>query len=583
MVGPVIGLAAVSGSQVPHLQRRNGIFHLRLRVPGELRLRMTVGEVRRSLRTYSITQARLLAAIYIPRVKKVFEMINSEEFSRQDSTALVRACFDDLKATIDSGYFPTSRHPAFEIAEQAGLASEHIQQLEAEVNSRAFSPSIKIMAARLCTAQGLSFDTLACDRQLDLLEGISRACIEQQKFFLFRLHDRFSEYRPADALFCRGDNCTGASISQLAEGSSVGPHVAEALSAYLLQGAKKWTPKTLAGRRRQLAYLKEYFGADTALAAVSPHDVRGYRDGIKRLRSNHHRTEAQTFAQRQTANESHRISPKTASLLFETCKSFFRWATEDEGYLVSNPAQNVRIESAKKAAKAAKSRRSFSEPELRSLFTQPLFTGCLSTKCRFQSGSTVVRDDYFWLPILGYYTGARMGELIQLHLRDINLTEPVQYLEITDVGGGDQGSGNAKHVKSAAGIRKVPLHPDLLELGFGDFVAVRAKGRKGTERLFHRISFGSDGQASTVFSKWFARFLDKAGLTDPALVYHSFRHNAEDAFRDALQPQYVIDRIIGHSDGATSALYGNGISLLTAFEAVAAMKLKVRLTELWKA
>lgn len=577
-----MGRAAVSGCHGPHLQKRNGIYHLRLRVPGELRLRMTVGEVRRSLHTYSITQARLLAAIYIPRVKKVFEMVNSKELSREDTTALVRACFDDLKSTLDSGYAPTSRDPVLEIAEQAGLASEHIQQLEVEVNSRAFSPSIKIMAARLCKAQGLSFDALACNRQLDLLEGISRACIEQQKFFLFRLHDRFSEYRPADALFRRGDNCTGASISQPAEGSSVGPHVGEALSAYLLQGAKKWTPKTLAGRRRQLEYLKEYFGAETALAAVSPHDVRGYRDGIKRLRSNHHRTEAQTFAQRQTVNENHRISPKTASLLFETCKAFFRWATEDEGYLATNPAQNVRIESPKKAAKAGKSRRSFEEAELRHLFTQPLFTGCLSTKRRFESGKLIIRDDYFWLPILGYYTGARLGELIQLHLGDINLTAPVPYVEITDAGGGEQGSSNAKHVKSAAGIRKVPLHPDLLQLGFVDFVSLRQKGRKGTDRLFHRIPYGSDGQASTVFSKWFARFLDKAGLIDPALVFHSFRHNAEDAFRDALQPQYVIDRIIGHSDGATSAAYGNGVAIETAHKAVLAMKLHLRIPELWK-
>ncbi len=81
--------------------------------------------------------------------------------------------------------------------------------------------------------------------------------------------------------------------------------------------------------------------------------------------------------------------------------------------------------------------------------------------------------------------------------------------------------------------------------------------------------------------KWFARFLDRAGLKDPALVFHSFRHNAEDAFREALQHQYVIDRILGHSNGATSAGYGQGISLETAARAVRDLKMLIRLPEFW--
>jgi hypothetical protein len=132
-------------------------------------------------------------------------------------------------------------------------------------------------------------------------------------------------------------------------------------------------------------------------------------------------------------------------------------------------------------------------------------------------------------------------------------------------------------VKSEAGVRKVPLHPDLLSLGFAEFVAGRAKGKSQSKRLFHRVAYGADGQPSTIFSKWFARFLDKVGLNDPALVFHSFRHNAEDAFRNARQPQYVIDRIIGHSDGATSAGYGEGISLEVAQQAVHEMEMKIAL------
>ena len=170
-----------------------------------------------------------------------------------------------------------------------------------------------------------------------------------------------------------------------------------------------------------------------------------------------------------------------------------------------------------------------------------------------------------------------MGELVQLHLNDVFLDGEVPHISINE--DNTQG-GDRKHVKSPAGIRKVPLHPEILELGFGAFVVKRKKLYKGDRRLFTEIRYGAHGQASGEFSKIFARYLDKIGLDDRALCFHSFRHNAEDALRDALQPQYVIDRIIGHDDGATSSHYGNGVSLNVAHDAVKAMKLGCRLPTL---
>jgi integrase len=194
-------------------------------------------------------------------------------------------------------------------------------------------------------------------------------------------------------------------------------------------------------------------------------------------------------------------------------------------------------------------------------------------------GDLIICDAYFWIPIIGFLSGARLGEIVQLHLDDVKLDAPIPYFDITDAESGEVGSGEEKHVKSAAGVRSVLLHPDLMELGFAEFVRKRRADRRASKRLFFEIAYGADGQASTVFSKWFARLLDGVGLTDPALVFHSFRHNAEDAFRDAKEPQYVIDRVIGHADGAVSAQYGQGVSLEVAAGAVAAMKLPLKLAD----
>ena len=90
-------------------------------------------------------------------------------------------------------------------------------------------------------------------------------------------------------------------------------------------------------------------------------------------------------------------------------------------------------------------------------------------------------------------------------------------------------------------------------------------------RLFPEIKFGADKQASTVFSKWFGRLLDSAQITDPAVVFHSFRHGIEDALRNGLQQQYIIDQIMGHSSSAISAQYGDGANLSVLSNAIKTM------------
>lgn len=82
------------------------------------------------------------------------------------------------------------------------------------------------------------------------------------------------------------------------------------------------------------------------------------------------------------------------------------------------------------------------------------------------------------MPLIGLFSGLRLSEIIQLHFGDIKLDGPIPYFNICEDGGGNLGSGDAKHVKSKAGIRRVPIHPALMQLGFDRFVQQRAKQMK---------------------------------------------------------------------------------------------------------
>lgn len=575
----------MSGVRAPHLQRRNGVYHLRMRVPDAVRPRLGRCEVRRSLATYNVGRARTLAARYAARVLEAFEMIRSEEFSREDARTLVVSCFSDLNVEMEAqgGFVPSTDDPDQECSEQHEMSLERISDLGSQLRALRFDGSVQGHAERLLNSRSLALSELSSARQIDLMSGVARALVEQQRLFLLRIEDRIVPADPIDPLF---QDCS--SIVRAPQAAAMplfesifpvrGPTVGEAVRLYLAAGERQWVRKTFMARQWQLRYLQEHLGSDTVLASVSSHDIRAYRDGILALRANHGRTQSQSFLEKQTDNPVGRIADKTASLIFEVTKAFLRWCEEAEGLIPTNPSKGVRLISAKKI-KGQKPRRPFRGDELERLFSAPLFTGCQSAHRRYAPGARVIWDAKFWIPILAYYTGARMGELVQLHLTDVHLGGPIPYLSINEEND-LAASGDRKHVKSAAAVRLVPLHPDVLELGFGDFLTNRRGKRKSSARLFHEVPYGSDGQASTVFSKWFARFLDQAGLSDPSLVFHSFRHNAEDAFRNAGQQQYVIDRIIGHSDGAVSAQYGDGIDLETAYSAIQAMKLKLRLPDL---
>jgi integrase len=172
-----------------------------------------------------------------------------------------------------------------------------------------------------------------------------------------------------------------------------------------------------------------------------------------------------------------------------------------------------------------------------------------------------------------------LGELVQLSISDVRIDHEYPHLSINET---PTVGGHEKSVKSDAGIRLVPLHADLLAMGFGEFVIKRGGQDKPTVRLFKDMKYGCDGQASTEYSKIFARVLDKVGLTDPKLVFHSFRHGMEDALRDAGFQPYVIDAILGHADNSIGGKYGKGVSLSVLADAVANMKLPVSLPEVLK-
>lgn len=145
---------------------------------------------------------------------------------------------------------------------------------------------------------------------------------------------------------------------------------------------------------------------------------------------------------------------------------------------------------------------------------------------------------------LGLYTGARLNEICQLQFDDIQEEDGIKFISINE--------NDGKHVKTKAGIRKIPIHQELIKLGFLEFVNLMQKQSPAkNKRIFMDLTPNSRGEFSAQPSKWFGKLLDSLGLKDKGLVFHSFRHTVRTILRNNNCPIDRVQRLCGW-EGANS-------------------------------
>ena len=98
------------------------------------------------------------------------------------------------------------------------------------------------------------------------------------------------------------------------------------------------------------------------------------------------------------------------------------------------------------------------------------------------------------------------------------------------------------------------MHAQLIELGFLKFVAGELKARGERAWLFPQVA--PETSVSARSPKSFGRYIGAQGVTDPAKVFHSFRHNFTDALRVADVADGVSPPLVGHTQGGVHGRYG---------------------------
>jgi integrase len=216
--------------------------------------------------------------------------------------------------------------------------------------------------------------------------------------------------------------------------------------------------------------------------------------------------------------------------------------------LVSSGHKVFSKRDAKKSSDSS-SYKSFTEDELQKIFHQ-----------QFLSEAKKPVD--FWAPLLGLFTGARLNELCQLDIKDIQQHGEIWAIHFID----DEPD---KSLKSPAARRLIPIHPTLIELGFLDYWN-DAKQFLGGRKLFPYLSYSKfDGYASTPSDRW-GKYLDSIEITDRKKVFHSFRSTSNDCLKQNGVPEESRCQFIGHEhDTINSTAYSNPHNLQYLLENVA--------------
>jgi site-specific recombinase XerD len=121
-----------------------------------------------------------------------------------------------------------------------------------------------------------------------------------------------------------------------------------------------------------------------------------------------------------------RLTMKTIARRFSALGGFFTYAKRHGLIDGDNPAHGFEFP---RKGRANSKRKMWEEEKLRALFQSPVWTGCHPVY-RSQKGPKVIRDDKYWLPLLGLYHSNRLEEFAQLRREDVKKEDRVWYLHI---------------------------------------------------------------------------------------------------------------------------------------------------------
>jgi len=300
--------------------------------------------------------------------------------------------------------------------------------------------------------------------------------------------------------------------------------------------------------------LKDVLGANRSLASIGREEGRRLFETAKALPRGIGKHRALRGLKIPDAVEKGRelhlptIAPKTVNGVYMgLMKTIFAWGVREQ-WLPANPLAGLLADD--DVAEAEK-RDPFTPEQLRTIFHSAPWSP--------RNESPRGKPLHFWGPLIALFHGMRRGEIAQLDASSIAEVEGFPVILIR--------SGGGKRLKTPNARRMLPVHPELIRMGF--LAYARRQREAGEKKLFPGEEPNARGQWGDGFSDWFSRSIRNLGIKGTRLGLHSFRHNWQDRAREAgLHGTAIGNELAGRSKGGDpSNNYGSGFSTASLAEA----------------
>lgn len=224
-----------------------------------------------------------------------------------------------------------------------------------------------------------------------------------------------------------------------------------------------------------------------------------------------------------------KAAPRTKKDKLSELSTFFNWCQE-RGMMEVNPFKGLSKTIKASTKGTSNKRRAFTNNELVKLLSAI-------------KSNRGVRDPLWPLTVLALYTGMRSNEICELETSSVH----DNFIEIDNS-------------KSEAGVRNVPIHPDIREFTR----QLKAKSKDGY--LISNLKRGGvDNKRNHVISKRFTTILratNGADIQDKNVVFHCLRKNMSTALEAAGVPESTAQQIVGHEKTSmTYGLYSDGVPM----------------------
>jgi integrase len=311
--------------------------------------------------------------------------------------------------------------------------------------------------------------------------------------------------------------------------------------------------KEIARIRNGLLLLAEFEG-DLPIGEISADTLRHFRDThlpLMPAKENLARQAFRTASMKESVlaiegKDWPRMSAGERDQRMQWLYRMFKWFHAQK-WITDDPSTGLRGESVltkaerKQVASSRKDREEFTPAEITKIFTAPVYQVAAWKATKVGTFRTF-QPFHYWLPLLGYFTGARIGELCQLYLDDVRNDEDVWFIDINE-------ATADKSLKNAWSARRVPLHPKLEELGFIRWCEVLRE--QGFRRVFPELSWNPTNRYAKEPIRAMSQFFENLGLPrDGTKVFHSFRHRMNNLLQKrSSMPDIMRKRMMGHEPG----------------------------------